>query len=107
MTVCVTTCALVAIIYLIVKRSQKKMPKGETLLEMNLAHNIFVSAPVPEATNVVYDYITLPPVTAAGSITTEPNTAYATTSHQTNTDQTITTDTNVAYSVIPPSTSVV
>ena len=50
---------------------------------------------------MVYDYITLPPVTSvtsAGSITTEPNTAYATTLHQTNTDPNITTNTNVAYS---------
>ena len=49
---------------------------------------------------VEYDYITLPPVTSAVAITTEPNTAYATTSRQTSRDLEITTDPNVAYSVV-------
>ena len=58
-------------------------------------------APVPEANSVVYDYITLPPVTSvtsAGSITTEPNTAYATTLHQTLIQTLPLIYTNVAYS---------
>ena len=103
--VSIIACAFTIIVHLTVKRSQRKIPKGENLCSVNKVYGIvifIISVAAPEVSSVIYDYITLPPLASAAAITTEPNTAYATTSYRT---KTITTEPNVAYSVIPSFTS--
>ena len=103
LVVCAIVTVLAGMSCLVVKRSKRKFKKGDTLVVIFYCIVIItpsVSVAVPDASNVVYDYVTPPPVT---SIITEYNSAYAIISHQTKTDPSISTDSNVAYANIIPS----